>query len=67
MPPSDRIVYGTVTGRAFHAPVRAMMRTLANGSRVWRSIGALRWVPLPPTAVFRPDPVQPHEVHAERR
>jgi hypothetical protein len=61
MPQSDRILLGTVTGRAFHAPVPAMLRTLANGTRVWKSVTALRWVPLPPTAQFIPDPVQPQD------
>jgi hypothetical protein len=59
MPQPTPIIYGTVTGPRFHAPVPAMLRTLPNGTRVWRSIGALRWVPLPPTAVFTPDAVQP--------
>jgi hypothetical protein len=38
-----------------------MLRTLANGTRVWKSATALRWVPLPPTAQFTPDAIQPHE------
>ena len=59
MPESDRIVYGWMTGPGFHRPVRALVRTLAHGRRVWRSIGALRWVPLPRGAQFTPDPVQP--------
>jgi len=59
MPQSDRIVYGTVTGPTFRAPVRAMVLYRADGTRVWKSVGALRWVTLPPTAVFTPDPAQP--------
>jgi hypothetical protein len=59
MTPSDRIVYGLVTGPTFHAPTRAMVRTRADGTRVWRSITALRWVPLPRAAVFTPDARQP--------
>ena len=61
MPQSDHIVYGTVAGPTFHAPVPAMVRTLANGTRVWKSVTALRWVPLPKAAVFLPDPVQPQD------
>jgi hypothetical protein len=61
MPQSDHIVYGTVAGPTFHAPVPAMVRTLANGTRVWKSVTALRWVPLPAGAQFTPDAVQPHE------
>jgi hypothetical protein len=61
MTPSDRIVVGTVTGPTFHAPVPAMVRTRADGTRLWKSVTALRWVPLPPTAVFTPDAVQPQD------
>jgi hypothetical protein len=61
MPHSDRILYGTVDGPHFHAPVPAMVRYLANGTRVWKSVTALRWVPLPKAAVFTPDAVQPQD------
>jgi hypothetical protein len=61
MPQPDRIVMGTMSGPGFVVPVRGMVRYLANGTRVWKSVTALRWVPLPPTAVFTPDAVQPHE------
>ena len=56
-----RILYGTVTGPTFHAPVRAMVLYLANGTRVWKSVTALRWVPLPQAAVFTPDAIQPQD------
>jgi hypothetical protein len=67
MTPSDRILYGIVSGPTFRAPVRAMVRTLANGTRVWKSVTALRWVPLPTAAQFIPDAVQQSEAHTERR
>jgi hypothetical protein len=60
MPPSDPIVYGTVTVGA--VTVRAMVRTREGGRRrEWKSITALRWQTLPPTAVFTPDAIQPRE------
>jgi hypothetical protein len=61
MPQRGRIVYGTITGPAFHTPVRAMVLYREDGTRVWRPLEALRWVMLPPTAVFTPDQVQPPE------
>jgi hypothetical protein len=59
MPQPDRIVYGTVTVGT--VTVRAMLRTLASGQRLWRSIGALRWQPLSQVATFIPDAAEPQD------
>jgi len=64
MTTSDHIVYGTVTGPTFHAPVRAMVRYRTDGRRLWKSVTAQRWVTLPPTAVFVPDVKQPQDAEA---
>ena len=61
MPESTRILHGWVTGPGFQTPVRAVIRYRADGSRVWKSVTALRWVPLPPSATFTPDTRQPRE------
>jgi hypothetical protein len=61
MPQLGRIVYGWMPGPGFHRPVRAMVLYRLDGSRVWKSVTALRWVPLPRGATFTPDAKQPHE------
>jgi hypothetical protein len=58
----EQVSYGTVTGPTFVRPIRAMVvARRVDGTRIMKSVTALRWVPLPPTVVFTPDPVQPHE------
>jgi hypothetical protein len=60
MPQHDRnVLVGWMFGPGFQRPVRAELRSLANGQRVWKSVTALRWVPLPRAAVFTPDARQP--------
>jgi hypothetical protein len=69
MPQSQqgRIVYGIVSGPNFREPVPAMVRTMANGSRVWKSVGAKRWQALTPVAVFIPDAKQPQDAESMGR
>jgi len=57
----DPIIYGMIRVPTVRDPIKAMLRTLPNGTRVWKSVTALRWVPLPATAVFTPDAVQPQD------
>jgi hypothetical protein len=54
-----RILVGWMTGPGFVRPVRALMRTGADGRRTWKSVTAQRWQPVTVTVVFTPDPVQP--------
>jgi len=62
MAQSDPIVVGWMTLPTRHSPIRAMVLYRAGRDRVWKSIGALRWQPLPRGAVFTPDPaVKPQE------